>query len=122
MNIYHIYANSDGESHFEELNLPMSSTDFAPPAPPLDLSEFWEAKRVSILRASPGWYGDWQPAPKRQLMLHLAGEVEGETSDGHVRVIEPGSIVLLEDTTGKGHRSRVIGSEDAIICVVQLED
>jgi len=52
----------------------------------------------------------------------LAGEVEGKVSDGHVRVIGPGSIVLLEDTTGKGHRSRVIGSEDAIICMVQLED
>ena len=122
MKIYRIYADSDGKSHFGELDLPMSSTDFAPPAPPLDLSEFWEAKRVSILHSPPRWYGDWHPAPKRQLMLHLAGEVECEVSDGHIRLIGPGSIVLLEDTTGKGHRSRVIGSEDAIICVVQLED
>ena len=122
MRIYRIYTDSDGESHFEDLDFPMSPTDFAPPAPPLDLSESWDAKRVSFLRAAPGWYGDWHPAPQRQLMLHLTGEVEGETSDGQVRVIRPGSIVLLEDTSGKGHRSRVIGSEDVIICVVQLED
>ena len=122
MYYYHIYTDPDGESHFEELDLSMSSVDFAPPAPPLDCSEFLDAKRVTIIHALLGWQGDWHPAPKRQLMFHLKGEVEGETSDGQVRVIKPGTIVLLEDTTGKGHRSRVIGTEDAVIGVVQLEE
>jgi hypothetical protein len=34
--------------------------------------------------------------------------------------VEPGSAVLLEDTTGKGHRSRVIGDRDALLIAVQL--
>jgi hypothetical protein len=55
-------------------------------------------------------------------MFHLAGQVEGETSDGERRVIGPGTIVLLEDTTGRGHRSRVLGTEHVVIGVVQLED
>ena len=33
-----------------------------------------------------------------------------------------GSAVLLEDTAGKGHRSRVIGDEDVLAIVVQLPD
>jgi hypothetical protein len=122
MKLLRIYTGPDGGSHFEELDLPMSSVEFAPPAPPLDLSEFWGATRASILRAPPGWEGDWHPAPKRQLMFHLAGEIEGETSDGERRTIGPGTVVLLEDTTGKGHRSRVVGNEPAVIGVVQLED
>jgi hypothetical protein len=36
----------------------------------------------------------------------LTGEVEFETSDGDIRRLPPGSVVLAEDTTGKGHISR----------------
>jgi hypothetical protein len=40
------------------------------------------------------------------LVLWLTGEVEFETSDGNVRRLPAGSVVLAEDTTGKGHISR----------------
>ena len=55
-------------------------------------------------------------------MLYLAGEVEAEVSDGETRRIGPGSITLLEDTWGKGHRSRVVGDDEVLLAVVQLED
>jgi len=55
-------------------------------------------------------------------MLYLAGQVDGETSDGIKRRFGPGDIVLLEDTTGKGHRSCVVGDQEALMAVVQLED
>ncbi len=44
-----------------------------------------------------------------------------EVSDGEVRRFEPGNVLLLEDTAGKGHVSRVIGG-DATMAVVQLPD
>jgi hypothetical protein len=40
------------------------------------------------------------------LSLWLTGEVEFETSDGDIRRPPAGSVVLAEDTTGKGHISR----------------
>jgi hypothetical protein len=43
-------------------------------------------------------------------------------SDGEVRQIGPGSIVLVEDRTGKGHISRVTGETDVLSAVVQLLD
>ncbi len=39
------------------------------------------------------------------LVLWLTGEVEFETSDGDIRRLAAGSVVLAEDTTGKGHIS-----------------
>jgi len=39
-------------------------------------------------------------------VLWLTGEVEFETSDGDIRRLPPGSVVLAEDTTGKGHITR----------------
>jgi hypothetical protein len=39
-------------------------------------------------------------------LLWLTGEVEFETSDGDIRRLPAGSVVLVEDTTGKGHITR----------------
>jgi len=48
----------------------------------------------------------WHNPPQRLLVLWLTGEVEFETSDGDIRRLPPGSVVLAEDTTGKGHITR----------------
>ena len=42
-------------------------------------------------------------------------------SDGELRIFESGSVRLLEDTTGGGHRSRVIGAEDVLNVAIQLD-
>ena len=43
-----------------------------------------------------------------------------ESSDGTVLRVKHGSAMLLEDTSGKGHRSRVVGDRDALLVAVQL--
>jgi redox-sensitive bicupin YhaK (pirin superfamily) len=116
-----VCVDAQGESHFEDVEVSMEDTIFAPPAPPLKLSEFIATSRFSFMSASPGWFGDWHPTPRRQFTLYLQGEIEAETSDGEIRRFGPGDAVLLEDTTGRGHRSRVIGDREAILAVVVLE-
>jgi hypothetical protein len=116
-----VYADAEGESHFDDIEVGMNETVFSPPAPPLKLSEFMESSTFSFLSAEPGWFGDWHPAPKRQFMLYLQGEIEAEVSDGEVRRFGPGSATLVEDTSGKGHRSRVVGDQEVLLAVVQLD-
>jgi hypothetical protein len=48
----------------------------------------------------------WHNPAGRKLVVWLTGEVEFETSDGDVRRVAAGNVVLAEDTTGKGHISR----------------
>lgn len=122
INVMRIFADAAGRSHFEDLQVEMASADFAPPAPPLDVSSFTPAARYGFLRAPAGWYGDWHPAPRRQVVFSLSGEVEVEVTDGEVRRVTPGSVVVLEDTKGRGHTTRVVGDEEALFGVVQLED
>jgi hypothetical protein len=43
---------------------------------------------------------DWHNPPQRILVLWPKGEVEFETSDGDIRRLPAGSVVLAEDTTG----------------------
>lgn len=114
------YADAAGESHFEEVGVGVESVDFAPPAPPLGLSPFVATERFSFVAAPAGWRGDWHPAPRRQFFFCLSGEYEMEVSDGEVRRFRPGSVVLVEDTTGKGHVTRVLGEDGLLTAVVQL--
>ena len=51
----------------------------------------------------------------------LDGEMEFEASDGERHRVRPGNAMLLEDTSGRGHRSRVIGDTSAKLAVVELE-
>jgi hypothetical protein len=63
-------------------------------------------------REVDGFYDlDFHPAPRRQLVVNLDASVEIEVGDGTTRVLGPGSILLAEDTTGQGHKSRAVNGE-----------
>lgn len=117
-----VYTDENGETHFEDVEIELLPVDFAPPAPALNLSTFTEAKKFCFVNAPIGWFGDWHPTPKRQVFVYISGTIEAKVSDGEVRVFGPGSVTLLEDTTGKGHTSRVVGDKGALCVVIQLED
>jgi Cupin domain len=116
-----VYADSDGESHFTDEEMELSRASFAPPAPPLSLSAFTPAKQFAMVASPAGWFGDWHTAPHRQFFFRLVGEIEIRVSDGEMRRLGPGSILFVEDTTGKGHTTRNIG-DDALAAVVQLAE
>jgi len=122
MEYIRLFADPSGETHFEDVQIALEAVEFAPPAPPIDLSAFHPAERYAFSRFPAGWVGDWHPTPRRQVFFLLSGEMEVEVGDGEVRHLVPGSIVLVEDTGGKGHVSRVVGAADVLSAVVQLPD
>lgn len=122
MKYVRIYADQNGDSHFEDVEVGMSPTDFAPPAPPVDLSPLMPTTHVGFIGFPAGWYGPPHPAPRRQFLFLLTGEGEVAVSDGEVRHFAPGSIMLVEDTSGKGHTTRVVGNDYGLVAVVQLPD
>lgn len=116
-----LYAEPDGQSHMQKgLKIELTSADFVPPAPPIDVSAIEPATTYGFLRVPSGYDGDWHPSPKRQWIFFLSGEMEFEVVDGQVHRAGPGSAMLLEDTTGKGHRSRVVSGTAAVLAAVQL--
>jgi len=117
-----IYADEAGESHLEDVEIAFAEIDFVPPAPPVLMSSFSPAAQYGFEVVPPGWYGDWHPSPGRVLAIYLTGEGEIEASDGEVRPVEPGVILLAEDTTGKGHITRVTGSDNVLVVIVSLPD
>lgn len=117
---FRLFADANGDSQFEETAVPMSAIQYAPPAPPLDLSTPIPATGVAWLRFPADWTDAAHPSPRRQLFVVLSGAVEGWTSQGETRVFRPGECLLMEDTTGKGHGARPLHGE-ALALMIALE-
>ena len=110
MDYTRIYCDATGESHFEDVSVPVAPINFAPPAPPLSVAAPIRAERLILAELPLAWSSTWHPAPQRQFYFHLSGTLEVKVSDGQVRQFSSGSLVLLEDITGRGHCTRVLGS------------
>jgi hypothetical protein len=117
-----IWASEDGESHLEYVDFAFEESDFLPPAPSMYLTAQTPASGYFIARVPPGWHADWHRAPVRELAVYVTGEGEIEASDGTVRPLRPGTILLVDDTTGKGHITRVTGAEEMLVVIVTLPD
>lgn len=116
-----LFADAEGNSQVEqELALQLEPTNFVPPAPAIHVSQLQPAAAYAFLSVPAGYVGDWHPSPKRQWVFFLSGQMEFEVSGGARYLGVPGSKVLLEDTTRRGHRSRVIDAAAAVMAAVQL--
>jgi len=116
-----IYEDAEGNSHFGEAEITFALLDYAPPAAPISVSQVMKAENVTFISSPAGWFGDWHPAPRRQLIFVLVGELETEVSDGEKRIFHPGDFVLVEDTAGRGHRSRVTGEVRGLAAAIPLD-
>lgn len=117
-----LYADEDGESHFEDVEIDLTLTEYAPPAPLLELSSTTPAKQFGFMNAPAGWASDWHPTSARNIFFVLSGEWEVTVSDGETRRFAAGSVLLVDDTTGKGHTSEVVSQTDSLAAMVQLGD
>jgi len=111
-----LYVGDDGESHFRaggilELNLPGSDER-------ADGDMYFHTMdgvtSVMLTRLRAGMTEDWHTSPQRMFVFGLEGAVEMTASDGTKRIVGPGDMLLLEDTSGKGHLTHVPGNVDYV--------
>ena len=96
-----IYSDAEGESHFEDNAIPMERSGEIG-----SLSETFPAKGVIFREVESSYDYDFHNAPQKQYIVLLDGEIEIETSLGEKRRFKAGEILLVEDTTGKGHKTK----------------
>jgi len=99
--ITRLYADENGDSRFEDITRPLD-----PEGEIGFLSEPEVAESIIFRKVVPSYDYDFHTAPARQYIFLLDGGIEIETSLGEKRRFEPGQVLLLEDTTGKGHKTR----------------
>ncbi len=82
-------SNPDGSSTFENGKLAALKSFGA--------SSFW------ISRQTEDWEKNVHPAPRKQFVITLKGKIRFKVSNESTFLIEPGIILLAEDTEGEGH-------------------
>src|SRR5690606_12128889 len=103
MHITRVYATPDGVSHFEDVEVPLAEAGAIG-----RLSAPEAARHVVFRETAPDYDYDWHPAPARQYIVLLDGEIEIEVGDGERRRFRGGDVLLVEDTAGRGHRTRAL--------------
>ena len=96
-----IYNDPAGDSHFVDVEIPLKEAgDIGL------LSEAIPAKGVIFRIVEPTYDYDFHTAPQKQFIILLDGEIEIETSLGKKRIFGAGEVLLMEDTAGRGHKTR----------------
>ena len=115
MAIIRVYAGSDGQSHFEEIQPKFESR-----GDQSETAELIPGSGIVIRRFEPTRSNPWHHAPGRYAVFTLSGAVDIEIGDGTVRRLGTGDILIAEDLTGQGHATREVGPQARVSIFVPL--
>jgi len=103
MKITRIFNDENGNSHFEDFTIALKDAGEIG-----KLSESFPVKDIIFRETSGDYDYDFHNAPQRQFIILLDGIIEIETSLGEKREFEAGEVLLAEDISGKGHKTRSV--------------
>jgi hypothetical protein len=103
MKIHRLYTDDKGESHFADMEI-----EYVEATPSGRFSKRLPATGIIFREVQPTYDLDWHNAPRRQYIINLDNGVQITASDGEARIIGAGEVLLVEDTTGKGHLSKAV--------------
>ncbi len=115
MRITRLYTGDDGQSHFEDMDIPLKDIGGNELR-----SDTTKATGIIFRETSADFNYDWHNAPARQFVITLQGQAEIMVGDGTKRRFGPGDIMLAEDLTGRGHITRAINKQPRISIFVTL--
>jgi quercetin dioxygenase-like cupin family protein len=104
---YRLYTGLDGDSHVERGSL---------------TAEALVAAASIMFKETPAHaHSSWHNAPVLQYVITLSGTLEFETQGGETFTIHPGDVLLAQDTTGTGHKWRLVDDAPWIRAYVVYE-
>jgi hypothetical protein len=95
VDVWRLYARPDGITTFECLKVQLKE----------GRSGLFASERIQIARLAPHYQVDWHNVKERTLVATIGGWGEMEAGDGQKIELTPGTMVLIEDLTGHGHKS-----------------
>ncbi|GAA4153703.1 hypothetical protein GCM10022217_09760 [Chryseobacterium ginsenosidimutans] len=115
MKITKIFSDEKGESHFEDVEIPLTDQGEIG-----FLSEDINVKKLQFRTVSADYDYDFHCAPQKQYIVLLDGGIEVETSLGNRRQFKTGEILLVEDTSGKGHKTKNLEKKERTSLFIHL--
>ena len=116
-----LYSGDDGQSHLQPIAPRMD--EFVDDEGAFGRATPWlSCDRMTIRLTPRGYSHSWHNAPRRQYVVQLQGSLEVEVASGDTAVIWPGDVLLAEDMTGQGHKTRQKGDGPCMYAVVVVAD
>jgi hypothetical protein len=115
MSQWHLRGDVAGETHLEQLDMPVKET-FAGTVRGLN--------DVPAIAVGMGEFVGRKPdvgmheAPRRQFLVVLGGELEIVTTLGQQQRLQPGDVLLADDVGTKGHISRDVGEAPLMLMAI----
>ncbi len=110
MALFRLYTGADGQSHIETITLAKTAA----------WGKGLATTQIAFRENAADHDQDWHPAPRRQFVIILSGQLEIGLGDGSKHIFGPGDARLVEDTTGKGHTTKVHGSQPCLTATIPL--
>ena len=82
----------------------------------INATYFFAQTNVSILENIP------HPAPRRQYVITLKGKLKFQVTNGETFIIEPGIILIANDTKGIGHTWEILEGNEWERIYIPLEE
>ena len=117
MKIVRFASASDGGSQFVEVDMPIDNASTDAFGNTVRRSAILPAQSTMVTEMPEGFYQDWHPASRRQLLIVLSGTLEVETSDGKKHRCGSGEVFLADDVGSRGHRTRTVGGPARVFFV-----
>jgi len=111
-----LFTGPDNKTHAEKVELGFS------PSGNGEASDLLPVNRAVLFRTTANSTHDFHVPPRRQYVITLSGHGEIDLEDGEKFVVGPGDIDLVEDTTGKGHITKVVGDGDRVALNLYIAD
>jgi hypothetical protein len=111
MKLTRIYAGDDGQSHFEDLEMPMDESQRRATSDSIMAT----TAAFGVSAALPAQ--DWHHAPRRQLVAVLSGALEIRCGDGSTRRFNAGDVFMADDLAGQGHHTSDVGGPMRLLYV-----
>ena len=99
--ITRVYSDSNGDTRFEDISIPLNDAGEIG-----KLSAGIPVTSIIFREVEPAYDYTFHNAPQKQYLILIDGAIEIETTLGEKRSFQAGDVLLLEDTEGKGHRTR----------------
>ena len=109
-----IYSDVSGVTHFRNDRLDLDSAQTTGNLPILATISL-DTTNLRFVTLPEGYRQDWHPAPARQFVIVISGVAEIEVGDGARRSFATGSVLLVSDTQGRGHRTTVLGDQAVVV-------
>lgn len=112
MRYVRIFADPDGASQLEDVEVAAEFRTVAENVPPVLVSALFPAAGLMFIH-QPTNAADWghHIAPRRQWLILLRGRMAVTVSTGERREFDPGAVLLADDTEGDGHLSTPLSDD-----------